>query len=129
MTEHNRTGTLGEDITLEYLKKHGFRLVERNYSKKWGEIDLVVQRRGITHFIEVKSTTLPADQTQYPDPVERVDTRKVRRLSRAVQTYAAHKRISLDPGTWQCDVCVVYIDRTHKHAQVKCIENILLNGR
>jgi Holliday junction resolvase-like predicted endonuclease len=52
-----KTGELGELIATRYFSERGFRLVERNYTKKWGEIDIIVEKGGITHFVEVKSVS------------------------------------------------------------------------
>jgi putative endonuclease len=38
--EKNKIGSYGEDIAAKYLEKHGHKVIDRNYLKKWGEIDL-----------------------------------------------------------------------------------------
>ena len=55
ITEKRKTGDLGEKLVSFALKKQGFSLVERNYLRKWGEIDIVAQKRGKIHFVEVKT--------------------------------------------------------------------------
>ena len=50
-------GQTGEDIACTFLKENGFEVLDRNYSKKWGEIDIVAEYMGIVHFFEVKSVT------------------------------------------------------------------------
>jgi len=128
MARHNTTGRLGEEIALEYLERRGFTFVERNYNKKWGEVDLIMRRRGVIHFVEVKSTeSAPPRRTRGPS--EKVDQHKIERLSRAIQTYAIERGITLDNPNWQCDVCVVYLDRAGKTANVNYIPNILIPGR
>ena len=52
------TGELGEKICSAYLSKKGFNILERNYTKKYGEIDIIAQKDGVIHFIEVKSIKL-----------------------------------------------------------------------
>src|SRR3989344_2519447 len=56
-TEKQKIGRLGEDIAVKYLENKGFLVIERNYLKKCGEIDVIAKKAGITHFIEVKSVT------------------------------------------------------------------------
>ncbi len=59
--EKNKVGSYGEDITAKYLKGLGFVILDRNYLKKWGEIDIVsretIQNKQIIHFVEVKTVS------------------------------------------------------------------------
>lgn len=49
-------GNLAEDKGVEYLQSIGFRILCRNYyAKKMGEIDIIAQKDGVVHFVEVKS--------------------------------------------------------------------------
>ena len=50
-------GKEGERIAEEYLKKKGYRLVERNYRCAAGELDLIVLDRRVVVFVEVKTRT------------------------------------------------------------------------
>ena len=57
----NQTGALGEKIAADYLKKQGFSILDTNYLKKWGEIDIVARGTGvndqIVRFVEVKAVS------------------------------------------------------------------------
>ena len=55
LTEKRRLGDLGENIACSFLEKRGFEIIERNYLRKWGEIDIVTKKGGVVRFIEVKS--------------------------------------------------------------------------
>ena len=48
-------GRFGEDIACEYLEGSGFEVIARNYNTRCGEIDVIAERRGMLHFIEVKT--------------------------------------------------------------------------
>ncbi len=63
-TEKQKIGDLGEGITCNYLKNKGYSIIETNYWKPWGEIDIIAQKRGVLHFVEVKSTTNNAELTR-----------------------------------------------------------------
>ena len=121
-----KIGELGEDLACRFLMKHGFAIVERNYTKKWGEIDIVAKKGGKTYFVEVKSKV--ADLVGIKDiegyrPEENMHPWKLQRLSRVVQTYLSeHESI----GDWQFDLVVVFIDIATKKARVRTMENIVL---
>lgn len=128
-----RIGELGEDIAVRYLLNKGFEIVERNYTKKWGEIDVVAQLSGVLHFVEVKSTYLESIQSvsrekngvlgnQGVNPIEHVDFRKRERLSRTIETYLMGKRVL----EWQFDVICVYLDENSKQAKVEVFKDIIL---
>lgn len=54
-SRNRQLGNIGEDLAVMFLVKQGYKLIERNYLKKWGEIDIITSFKGLTHFIEVKS--------------------------------------------------------------------------
>ena len=57
-TEKQKTGNLGEELTASFLEGKGYKIIERNYRKKWGEIDIVAELDGVLHFVEVKALTV-----------------------------------------------------------------------
>ena len=124
-------GKLGEDIACRYLTKHRFSIVERNYRKQWGEIDIIAQKKHTLHFVEVKTvsranvTDVSGETKNDYRPEENVHPKKLERLARAVQSYMAEKDISME-SVWQFDVLAVFLDRTKKQARVRFTENIVL---
>jgi putative endonuclease len=130
ITENRKTGNLGEDLACRFLTKKGYELIDRNYWKKWGEIDIIARKDGLTHFIEVKSVsceTLPDVSGETGDshrPEDNVHPDKLRRLSRTIQSYLLDKNVSGE--TWQFDVITVYIDKKRLISRVILLENIIL---
>lgn len=126
MAQHNEIGALGEDIACTFLVKRGLRVVERNYWRKWGEIDVVTRDTlGITHFVEVKSTGKDYTcNTTIDDwrPEEMLHGNKIRRLRRVIQTYI----LQYDVDEWVFDVVVVYLNKKTRIAKCKYIEDIVL---
>lgn len=51
------TGRLAEDLAAEALTNKGYQILERNFSNRYGEIDIVAQNQGILVFVEVKAKT------------------------------------------------------------------------
>ncbi|OHA15811.1 MAG: hypothetical protein A3A10_00595 [Candidatus Tagabacteria bacterium RIFCSPLOWO2_01_FULL_42_9] len=113
-------GRLGEDIAVKHFVKHSFKVLDRNYRKKWGEIDIVAEKDNILHFIEVKAVSC---ETAYPE--ENVHFWKRQRLSRTIQTYLAEKDVSYETE-WQMDVAAVFINHETKTAKIRIMENVLL---
>ena len=56
-TDKQILGKTGEDYACDYLRKSGYIVVERNYLKKWGELDIIAKKNKKLHFIEVKSVS------------------------------------------------------------------------
>jgi len=57
-------GNLGEDLAVEFLLKNRFRIIERNWKCKAGEIDIIAERGGELHFVEVRTRSGFADLAQ-----------------------------------------------------------------
>ena len=57
ITDYTRKdiGNLGEKVAIEYLRKHGFTLIDRNVARKTGEIDVIVKKDDTLHLVEVKT--------------------------------------------------------------------------
>ena len=125
-----KIGELGEEVACKYLIKQGYSVLERNYTKKWGEIDIIAQKDETLFFVEVKSKSVSGlgivDQSNETTgrPEDNMHPWKLRRLSRTIQTYLIHKRIGNTP--WQFDLLVVYLDIEKRKARVRKVENIIL---
>jgi putative endonuclease len=130
MAKHNEIGKLGEDIASKWLSDRGFVTVERNYSKKWGEIDVVARATsGKIHFIEIKTVSYETrhDMDQAISrgtwrPEENVHIYKQKRLARAIQTWIAERKYT---GGFQIDILTVRIVQQEKFARIKLIENVI----
>ena len=132
-----QTGEIGENIAVKFLMKHDFSILDRNYTKKWGEIDIVAEKKDKIYFIEVKSVSRETLDTfvpkSYDDSDERYQHRpednmhpwKLKRLARTIQTYLLAKKIDED-REWQVDLLVVYLSLKEKRAKVKVVSDIIL---
>ncbi len=122
-TEKRRLGDLGEDIACTFLKKHGFKIIERNYLRKWGEIDIISKKGELMHFIEVKSVSHVTNSNSGHRPEDNLHPWKLKRLSRTIETYLLHKKLDCD---WQLDLITVKIDMDIRKAHVELMENIII---
>jgi len=83
-------GKEGERIAELFLKKKGYKLVERNYRCAAGELDLIVLDQRVIVFVEVKTRTGMA----YGTPLEAVEVRKQQKLIYAAQFFLNAKKLS-----------------------------------
>ena len=119
-------GHTGESVACEYLKRKGFKIVERNYRKPWGEIDIIATKGGTVRFVEVKAIsceTLPsaADANTYR-PEEQVHPAKLKKIARTAETYMAEKN---DVRDYQIDVVGVFLEFKTKKARCRLFEGVI----
>ncbi len=94
-------GAKYEEIASEYLKNLGYRILERNYRCRTGEIDIVAQDGKILVFVEVKG----GRSSEFGHPVERFDRRKLSRIIECAYTFMERKKIELP---FRIDLVVVF---------------------
>lgn len=82
-----RTGKRGEDIAVDYLRKLGYQIMERNYRCPLGEIDIVARDKDVLVFIEVKSRQTEA----FGDPELAVGKTKQKKIALMAMYYLANK--------------------------------------
>lgn len=123
-------GSLGENVAASYLKHRGFTIVEMNYWRKWGELDIIAKKDDKIHFVEVKTVSYETKDTlQYAvthetwRPEEQVHQFKMHQISKAIETWIADNNYE---GDWQIDVAAVRIVPRETFATVKYIDNIVM---
>ena len=86
MDERKRRGNRGEAAVAEALERRGYRVLERQFRCRWGEIDLIAWApEGVLCFVEVKSRT----GARFVAPREAVTAAKQRKLRNAASWYLA----------------------------------------
>ena len=131
----NKVGGYGEEIAVNYLKKLGHTILDTNYLKKWGEIDIVsretINNRSVIRFVEVKTVSYETkdDLTRAVSygtwrPEENVHLKKVQKLNRAIESWLTEHTCDLD---WHIDVIAVRIVPGEKYATIKYIPNIIID--
>lgn len=124
-----QTGNVGEQIAVKYLKSKGFKVIETNYYKKWGELDIVASNKAIIHFIEVKTQSFTSKEALYNGltgdnwrPEEQVHHFKIHQIEKALESWLAENDWE---GEWQIDVVSVRLVHDEQYAVVDHIENII----
>ena len=120
-------GRMGEDVAAQFLKKKGFLILERNYRKPWGEIDIIAEKGSVVRFVEVKTLsreTLPDISREMSDyrPEEQVHQAKLRKISRTAEMYMNARR---DMRDFQIDVVGVFLNIHTRQARCRLFEQVL----
>src|SRR3989344_3493697 len=125
MTEKQIIGQIGEDKAAGYLKSKGFVIRETNYRKSWGEIDLIAEKEGKIYFIEVKTVVRRVLREDDYEPEDNIHPWKLKRLSRAIQTYRLEKGIDEDKIDWQLDAISLHLNHNKEVTKIEYLEDIL----
>jgi len=123
-----RKGNIGEDIACEFLIGKNFHISDRNYLKRWGELDVVAEKDGITHFFEIKSVTNNfGDKLHDTHRAEdNVDGWKMRKLRRIIETYLSEKGNHGLETAFKFHVLCVYMSMSSRTARVKWLKDIII---
>ncbi len=113
-------GALGEKHAVKFLKKKKYKILEKNYKTKLGEIDIIAEKDGYIVFTEVKSRSA--------DPllsgVYAVDRNKQRHIIRTASFYLKQNDCELQP---RFDIIEIEIDRNNsKVISYNHIENAFI---
>jgi putative endonuclease len=130
----NEIGAYGEQLAVNYLKNKGFIVLEVNYLKKWGEIDIVARETtgdsAIIRFVEVKTVSYEtiaalkrAVTHETWQPEDNVHFKKIQRMNRTIESWLLENQCYLE---WQIDIAAVRIVVADKYASVKYIPNVIL---
>ena len=112
-------GILGEKLALNYLKKRGYKIVEKNYRCKAGEIDLVATEKDYLVFIEVRTKT----SSYFGRPSESITYVKKKKLITLAFTYlGAHYKINT---LWRIDFIAIELDNNGVLKNIELIENAI----
>ncbi|HEU0085678.1 MAG TPA: YraN family protein [Candidatus Paceibacterota bacterium] len=130
-TKRQKIGKLGEQVATRFLMKHNHKILDQNYTRPWGEIDIVSCEKSATgnilHFIEVKSlkvTDLNLMDTSY-NPAENLHYRKRLRMAKTIKTYLWASKIP-ENQPYQVDLIIVYLDLKRLKSRLKVVNQIIL---
>lgn len=125
-TEKQSIGALGEEIASKFLVKHGYMILERNFLKKFGEIDVICEKKGKIHFVEVKTVSREYVSRETSDeyrPEDNIHPKKLQRIGRTIEAYLNEKNIKKD---WEFDAILVLLDKKLKIAKVRFLKDLVI---
>lgn len=119
MSRRQQLGALGERLAAAHLEAKGYRIRERNFRVREGEVDIVAERGGVLVFVEVRTRRGDAMGT----PAESITVRKRQRLLAVAKAYG-QERPSL-PRQWRLDVIAVQFSTEGLLQGVEHLENAI----
>lgn len=133
MTQKAELGKSGEDLACEYLVDKGYKIIERNFRRPWGELDIIAKSRDKTLiFVEVKTMRSPYGISREArqlgnkfgndfggvklpnsdiEPEMQMTAAKMKKLKRAASLYAGHfPELINDNLGWRIDLLALTIN-------------------
>lgn len=111
-------GKFGEELALKYLLNKGYTFLQKNFFIQAGELDLIVQKNGIIHIVEVKMRS----GKNFGTAAEALTYNKKRSLLRTIFTFLATQP---QPVRWQLDLIAINFHKPTNTAEIEHLPNIL----
>jgi len=126
MFKAQKIGQIGEKYAQNFLQQKGFIIKDVNYTRPWGEIDIVAQKGNDFRFVEVKTTMIknevPRENNSEWWIEDRIDEAKLKKLIKITESYLWDK--DLEEEDWQLDSIAVYLNSKGQLLKVTWLENI-----
>ena len=114
----NPTAVQGEELATNFLKKKGYKIIDRNFRKGYGEIDIIAIKSKILVFVEVKTRT----SNFFGTPFEQITPFKLHSVVRSAQFY---KMLHPEhPAAMRIDAISVELDYSGNVNKIEHMENI-----
>ncbi|KAB1066900.1 YraN family protein [Tamlana haliotis] len=92
MAEHNKLGEKGEQLAVDFLLKHGYQILERNYRFGKSEIDIIAKIKDTLAVVEVKTRST----IDFGNPQDFVKPKQIQRLVYAINHYVQKNGLDVD---------------------------------
>ncbi len=142
MTQKSEIGKLGEDLACGYLVQKRWKILQRNFRKPWGELDIIAKDpKGILVFVEVKAmrsrpksgfrqgseqfgnNAASLSQDAAIQPEDNLTAAKLKKIQRTSQLYASrYPELINEKKGWQIDLIAITL--SDKEPFIKHFENI-----
>lgn len=96
-------GDAGEDLAADLLQRKGYKIIERNFRTRFGELDIVAKDGKVLVFVEVKAKA----SDRFGAPAEMINARKQQKIKNMALTYINEKNFE---GPWRVDAVLIQGD-------------------
>ena len=118
---NRKIGKEGEEIAAKFLQEKGYKILERNYSTKFGEIDLIAVKNNILSFVEVKLK----QSENFGTPEEMIGTSKLAQVQRMAEFYLMDKpEMAGNYKTYLIDAVCIVMNEDGKVERIDHYENL-----
>jgi len=114
-----RVGEIGEKLAAKYLRKRGYRIVERNFSTRFGEIDLIAKKKGVLVFVEVKA------RLGFGEPEWGISRNKISKVKKMAEFYLLDE--SPEYNNLRIDAVCIDLSVDLEAEDIRYYENMTLN--
>lgn len=114
-SENRNTGKFGEDIAADFLHNKGYKILKRNFSNKFGEIDIVAEHKNILIFVEVKTKR----GEEFGTPEEMISKGKLNKIKMMGNLYMRDK---VQPC--RIDVVAIVLDEYNEVERINHYEGV-----
>jgi putative endonuclease len=108
--ENKTTGNRGETLAAECLQRKGYKILQRNYRSKWGEVDIIAKIDQTVVFVEVKTKS----SDKYGEPWEMVNNWKIEQVKKMGEVWCREYGWE---GRVRMDVIGVYLDQEESRVE------------
>ena len=114
----NKTAGIGEEFATSFLQKKGYKIIERNFRKGYGEIDVIATKNNTLIFIEVKTRI----SDNFGTPFEAITPWKLNSVVKTAQFYKSfHPAL---PQSLRIDAVSVKLSIDYSLEKIEILENI-----
>jgi len=113
-----KLGKFAEKVAENYLKGEGFKILEKNFRKPWGEIDIIAKIGDALVFVEVKANSQEFRSEDF-SPETRVDEKKIRKITKTAKTYIGDRDVS-----WRVDIVSITFIKSENKAKITHFKNV-----
>lgn len=115
--DNRKTGFLAEDLAGNVLKSKGFKILERNFSNRFGEIDIIAKDEDILVFVEVKAKK----GTDFGLPEEMINAYKLKKIQKMAEVYMNGKAVPC-----RIDVVAIVLSFDNELLSLNHYENVYI---
>lgn len=115
------TGKLGEEIAADYLRKHNFEILQKNWKTKFGEIDLIATKNNLLIFVEVKLKV----GEDFGTPEEMINSPKLSQVQNTAVAFLQQKpEIEKQYKGYRIDAVCIVLNQNKEVLRINHYENI-----
>lgn len=115
-------GKYGEKMARRYLRRHGYKIIKKNFVAESNEIDIIAENRETLAFVEVKTRTIGHENPNEPRPASSVDPKKQRGIIKAATFYTAYNPT---PKKKRFDIVEVYVNQKNGKYSLAEIKHLI----